>query len=234
MSEQRPTNSAGGRRLDQVAASALVRSRPWDVVGTAIGVPMMLWGFLGWFGTVGDTGGGVPGFFSGTGAAGIGLVLAATALSLNQMLSGRAHNATAPPVSVLLAAAAAIVILGGMIAKPASTTIEAGSVAGLLTAISQGAILTVGWVTGSGKAVKAAHVQAWNARQMAADQAAAASGRSSVPPYGSLGTPAPGTYPIPGQYPYPPPPGLSGQPDAPQPPYPPIWQAPGQHPYGPR
>ena len=60
-----------------MAAGALIRARPWDVIGAGLAVPMVLWGFLGWFGTVGDAAGGQPGFFSGTGAAGIGLVLAA-------------------------------------------------------------------------------------------------------------------------------------------------------------
>ena len=89
--------------LDQLAAGALVRARPWDVAGAAFGAPMVLWGFLGWFGTVGDSGGGMSGFYSGTGAAGIGLVLAASAATVHLLLAGRPHRAEAPPVGALLA-----------------------------------------------------------------------------------------------------------------------------------
>jgi hypothetical protein len=174
-------------RLDQLAGAALVKARPWDVIGAALGGPMLLWGFFGWFGTVGDTGGGVPGFFGGTGAAGISLVLAASALTLNLVLAGKAHTNSAPPVAVLLAGSAAIVILGGLVAKPDSSTIGAGAVAGLLTAISQAAILTIGWVKGSGKAVKAARVAALVAQQDAADLAGA--GRAARPQYGPGGYP---------------------------------------------
>ena len=162
-------------QLDQLPAGAVVRARPWDVIGAGLAAPMVLWGFLGWFGTVGDSGGGMPGFYSGTGAAGIGLVLAAAALTANQLLAGRPHEKASPPVSVFLAAAAAIVILGGMVAKPDSATIQAGSVAGLLTALTQGLVLTRGWLQGSQKSVKAANVRALNERQAAADLAAAAS-----------------------------------------------------------
>ena len=48
-------------QLDQLPAGAVVRARPWDVVGAALAAPMVLWGFLGWFGTVGDSGGGTSG-----------------------------------------------------------------------------------------------------------------------------------------------------------------------------
>jgi hypothetical protein len=174
-------------RLDQLAGAALVRARPWDVIGAALAGPMLLWGFFGWFGTVGDAGGGVPGFFGGTGAAGISLVLAASALTLNLVLAGKAHTNSAPPVAVLLAGSAVIVILGGLVAKPDSSTIGAGAVAGLLTAISQATTLTIGWVKGSGKAVKAARVAALVAQQDAADQAGA--GRAARPQYGPGGYP---------------------------------------------
>src|SRR5919199_700944 len=130
--------------LDQLAAGALVRARPWDVVGAAFGVPMVLWGFLGWFGTVGDSAGGTSGFYSGTGAAGIALVLAASALTANQVLAG----------------AAAVIVLGGMIAKPDSATVQAGSVAGLLTATAQAIALVFGWLRGSNKSVRADPVRA--------------------------------------------------------------------------
>src|SRR4051795_10479461 len=132
-------------QLDQLPAGAVVRARPWDVIGAGLAAPMVLWGFLGWVGPVGDAGGGLPGFYSGTGAAGIALVLAAAALTMNLLLAGRPHEKNSPPVAVFLAAAAAIVILGGMVAKPDSATIQAGSVAGLLTALTQGAVLTRGW-----------------------------------------------------------------------------------------
>ncbi|MCW2493548.1 MAG: hypothetical protein JWN47_2912 [Frankiales bacterium] len=174
-------------RLDQLAGAALVRARPWDVIGAALAGPMLLWGFFGWFGTVGDAGGGVPGFFGGTGAAGISLVLAASALTLNLVLAGKAHTNSAPPVAVLLAGSAVIVILGGLVAKPDSSTIGAGAVAGLLTAISQATTLTIGWVKGSGKAVKAARVAALVAQQGAADQAGAR--RAARPQYGPGGYP---------------------------------------------
>jgi hypothetical protein len=199
--------------LDDVAGAALIKARPWDVVGAAVGALMLVWGLLGWFGTVGDSGSGVPGFYSGPGAAGIGLVLAASALATNQILAGRAHTSAAPPVSVLLAGAASIVILGGMLAKPGSTTIQAGSVAGLMTALTQVLCLTVGWVKGSGKAVKAAKVAAWQAQQAAAERATALPAMRSTPQYGSgiSGYPPPappyyptGAYPpVPGTYPPP-------------------------------
>lgn len=134
---------------------------------------MVLWGFLGWFGTVGDSGGGVSGFFSGAGATGIGLVFAATAVSAHQILLGRAHTRTSPPLSAFLSAAGVIVILGGLIAKPDSSTIQAGAVAGLLTALVQAGSLTIGWLAGSEKSVKAANIRAIDAQQAAADQAAA-------------------------------------------------------------
>jgi hypothetical protein len=220
--------------LDQFAAGALVRARPWDVVGAVLGVPMVLWGFLGWFGTVGDSSGGTSGFYSGTGAAGIGLVLAASALTVNQLLAGRAHDAAAPPVSALLAGAAAIIVLGGMIAKPDSATVQAGSVAGLLTATGQAVALVMGWLRGSDKSVKAARVRALHAQQAAADYAAS----TAYPGYGQPPYPPP-RYPQPfGPPPY-------GQAPAGQPPYgqpygqsqpygqPPYRQAPyGQPPYG--
>src|ERR1700712_1649498 len=141
--------------IDQLAAGALVRARPWDVVGAALGAPMVLWGFLGWFGTVGDSGGGTSGFYSGTGAAGIARVLAASALTLNQVLAGRAHQAETPPVAAMLAGAAAVIVLGGMIAKPDSATVQAGSLAGLLTAAGQAVALVFGWLRGSDKAGRA-------------------------------------------------------------------------------
>src|ERR1700709_1044966 len=116
-------------QLDQLAAGAIVRARPWDAVGVALAAPMVVWGFLGWFGTVGDSGGGQPGFFAGTGAAGIGLVLAASALTLSHVLAGGPCSRTSPPAPVFLAGVAAIIVLGGLIAKPDSTTIQAGAVA---------------------------------------------------------------------------------------------------------
>jgi hypothetical protein len=198
--------SRSASRLDDVAGAALLKARPWDVVGAALGVPMLVWGLLAWFGTVGDTGGGVSGFFSGTGAAGIGLVLAASCLMVNQILAGQAHTNAAPPAAVLLAGSSALVILGGVLAKPDSTTLQAGAVTGLLTAITQCVVLTVGWLKGSSKAVKAANVAAMIAQQDAAD-AAARAGR----PYGQPAYPAPGydqpAYPAPGYGPpaYPPP-----------------------------
>lgn len=182
-------------QLDQLAAGALVRARPWDAIGAGLAAPMVLWGFLGWFGTVGDSGGGQPGFYAGTGAAGIGLVLAAAALTLNQLLEGRPHQRTGPPVAVLLAGAASIIVLGGMIAKPDSSTIQAGSVAGLLTALSQAGVLVLGWLRGSEKSLKAANVRALHAQQAAADQAAA--GQQHRPAgYPAAGYPAAG-YPQP-------------------------------------
>jgi hypothetical protein len=225
--------------LDQLAAGALVRARPWDVAGAVLGVAMVLWGFLGWFGTVGDSSGGSSGFYSGTGAAAIGLVLAASALTVNQLLAGRAHEAAAPPVSALLAGAASIIILGGMIAKPDSATVQAGAVAGLLTAIAQAVALMMGWLRGSGKSVNAANVRALHAQQAAADYAAStAYPNYGPPPYPQPRYPQPGypqpSYPQPyGQSPY-------GQPPYGQAPYgqPPYGQAPygqptyGQPPYG--
>ena len=182
--------------LDQLAAGALVRARPWDVVGAALGAPMIVWGFLGWFGTVGDSGGGVPGFYSGTGAAGIALVLAAAALTLHQLLEGRAHTSTSPPVAAFLAGAATVIVLGGMIAKPDSATIGAGSVAGLLTALTQIGVLVMGWLRGSDKTVRAAHVRAVQAQQAVADQAAVAAlqvaQRYPVPGFSPAGYGQPG------------------------------------------
>jgi hypothetical protein len=242
-------------QLDQLPAGAVVRARPWDVIGAGLAAPMVLWGFLGWFGTVGDSGGGMPGFYSGTGAAGIGLVLAAAALTANQLLAGRPHEKASPPVPVFLAAAAAIVILGGMVAKPDSATIQAGSVAGLLTALTQGLVLTRGWLQGSQKSVKAANVRALNERQAAADLAAAANqpGRGWPPggyqPAGYGGWPAtaasgsypPGGYPQGSGYPQGPSyPVASGYPPGgypaggyPQPPVPRYPQFPPGYPSGP-
>jgi hypothetical protein len=187
-------------QLGQLPAGPLVRARPWDVIGAGLAAPMVLWGFLGWFGIAGDSGGGMPGFYSGAGAAGIGLVLAAAGLTANQLLAGRPHDRASPPTAVFLAAAASVVILGGMVAKPDSATIQAGSVAGLLTALTQGAVLIRGWLQGSQKSVKAANVRALNERQAAADLAAAA----SQPPRYGAGYPgypiAPG-YPVSAGYP---------------------------------
>lgn len=210
-------------QLEQVAAGALIRARPWDLTGVGLAAPMVIWGFFDWFGTVGDTGGGQPGFFSGTGAAGIGLVLAAAAIALNQALAGRPHEPTSPPVAAMLAGAGALVILGGMIAKPDSTTIQAGSVLGLLTALCQGGALVVGWLRGSEKSLKAANVRAAQAQQAAADQAAMygaqyGSGQYLTGQYGPTYQPA-GTYPTP------------PAPRYPATRYPPV-QA-GQHPGGP-
>jgi hypothetical protein len=205
-------------QLDQLPAAAVVRTRLWDVIGAGLAAPMTLWGFLGWFGTAGDSGGGLPGFYSGTGATGIGLVLAAAALTVSQLLAGRPHEKASPPAAVFLAAAAAVIILGGMVAKPDSATIQAGSVAGLLTALTQAAVLTRGWLQGSQKAVKAANVRALNERQAAADLFAAAgqprgfAGPANYPP-GPLGyPPGPPGYP-PGPPGYPPP--QSGYPPGP-------------------
>ncbi|HEY2043548.1 MAG TPA: hypothetical protein VGH11_12795 [Jatrophihabitans sp.] len=225
-------------QFDQLAASALIKARPWDVVGIALAIPMLLWGFLNWFGAVGDTAGGVPGFFSGTGAAGIGLVLAASALSLTQVLAGRAHVATAPPASAMLAGAAAIVILGGIVAKPDSTTVAAGSVAGLLTAVSQVVALLLGWTKGSGKSVNAARMQAWQAEQDAADNAAdrtAARASNALNQAGQTGSQFVPGYPAPNQYrqyPYGPPPGQYGPGQYPPGQYPPRQYPPGQYPSG--
>ncbi|HEU5268586.1 MAG TPA: hypothetical protein VFU36_01590, partial [Jatrophihabitans sp.] len=135
-------------QFDQLPAAPVVRARPWDVIGAGLAAPMVLWGFLGWFGVAGDSGGGMPGFYSGAGAAGIALVLAAAGLITNQLLAGRPHEKASPPVAVFLATAAAVIILGGMVAKPDSATIQAGSVAGLLTAVSQAVVLTRGWLQG--------------------------------------------------------------------------------------
>jgi hypothetical protein len=168
-------------QLDQLAAGAIVRARPWDAVGVALAAPMVVWGFLGWFGTVGDSGGGQPGFFAGTGAAGIGLVLAASALTLSHVLAGRPYDRTSPPAPVFLAGVAAIIVLGGLIAKPDSTTIQAGAVAGLLTALSQCTVLVLGWLRGSEKTLKAANVRALQAQQDAADQAAQGGYRPDYP-----------------------------------------------------
>jgi len=235
--------------LDQLAAGALLRARPWDVVGAALGVAMVLWGFMGWFGTVGDSAGGTPGFFSGTGAAGIALVLAASALTLNQVLAGRAHEAAAPPVAALLAGAAAIIVLGGMVAKPDSATIQAGSVAGLLTAAAQAIALVFGWLRGSDKSVSAARVRALHAEQAAADQRAvpgypllgqppAPYGQHAdgQPPYGAAyGSPPYGQPPGYAQQPYGQPPGYARQPYGQPPGYPqqPYGQPPVQQQTGP-
>ncbi|HEX4727602.1 MAG TPA: hypothetical protein VH298_07380 [Jatrophihabitans sp.] len=173
-------------QLEQVAAGALIRARPWDLTGVGLAAPMVIWGFLGWFGTVGDSAGGLPGFFSGAGAAGIGLVLAAAAVALNQSLAGRPHQPTSPPVAAMLAGAGALVVLGGMIAKPDSATIQAGSVLGLLTALGQAGALVIGWLRGSEKSLKAANVRAAQAQQAAADQAALYGiGQYGAPPYGA-------------------------------------------------
>ncbi|MCW2539323.1 MAG: hypothetical protein JWN95_1048 [Frankiales bacterium] len=193
-------------RLADFAAAGLAKARPWDLVGIAVAGLMIVWGLLGWFGSVGDSGAGIPGFYSGTGAAAIGLVLAAAGTTLAQVLAGRPHVAVAPPVSVFLAGAAVIVIVGGMVAKPASTTIGAGVVAGLLTALTQVVTLTIGWLQGSGKSVRAANLQAYEANQRAADEAA----RHQPPPgrYPPGGSYGPGGFPW-GQ----PPPGqFGGQP----------------------
>src|SRR6185437_12639037 len=180
------------------AAGALIRARPWDLAGVGLAAPMVIWGFLDWFGTVGDSAGGQPGFFSGTGAAGIGLALAAAAVALNQSLAGRPHQPTSPPVAAMLAGAGALVVLGGMIAKPDSATIQAGSVAGLLTALCQAGALVVGWLRGSEKSLKAANVRAAQAQQAAADRAALYGTAPYGAPYGS-GQYGPGQY-GPGQY----------------------------------
>jgi hypothetical protein len=228
--------SSAEDRLEQVAAGSLIRARPWDVTGAALGIPMILWGFLTWFGIVGDTGGGIPGFFSGAGAAGIGLVLAASAVTMTQILSGGAYLSGAPPVQTFLAGAAAIVILGAMIAKPDSSTIEAGSVTGLFTALAQVGALVVGWLRGSDKTVKAANVRALYEQQAAADHVARARA-AQPPPWATRGQPetrSPGQYPPAQQYPaggYPPqqyPP----QPYPPQP-YPPQPYPPQQYPQQP-
>jgi len=206
-------------QLEQMAAGTLIRARPWDVIGAGLAVPMVLWGFLGWFGTVGDAAGGQPGFFSGTGAAGIGLVLAAAAVALNQSLAGRPHQRTSPPVAALLAGAASVVVLGGMIAKPDSATIQAGSVAGLLTALSQLGALLLGWLSGSEKSVKEANVRAVQAQQAAADLAAAHYGSSPYQPYQPYQPAGPGGY--------------GGYPQAPPPRYPAAQYPPAPYPAGP-
>ncbi|HEX2902176.1 MAG TPA: hypothetical protein VHO01_01855 [Jatrophihabitans sp.] len=237
-------------QLDQLPAGTILRARPWDVLGAGLAAPMVLWGFLGWFGTVGDSSGGASGFFSGTGAVGIGAVLAAAALTTNQMLAGRAHSRTSPPVAVLLAGIASVIILGGMIAKPDSATIQAGSVAGLLTALTQSAVLVVGWLKGSQKTVKAANIRAVDAQQAAADLAARASYGSPYTGYGNgsaqahPGRPGAAGYPPPGYPPggYPPAgyaPGQAAHPAGPagfppgQYPYPGPSPVPGQYPYPP-
>lgn len=229
-------------QLEQLPAGAVVRARPWDVGGAGLAAPMVLWGFLGWFGTVGDSSGGASGFFSGTGAAGIGLVFAAAAITINQVLAGRAHDRTSPPLPALLAAAAVIIIVGGMIAKPDSSTIQAGSVAGLLTAMTQAGVLVVGWLKGSQKAVKAANVRAVDAQQTAADLATAAHYGSPYLGYGNgYGQPypprpsyAPATgapYPPAQSQPYPQ--AQNPYPAGPSQPYPPGQNQPypGQYPY---
>src|SRR3712207_6614457 len=150
---------------DPLAAGSLVRARPWDVAGAALAAPVVLWCFLGSFGTVGDSAGGTPGFYSGAGAAGIALVLAAASLTVIQVLAGRAHQAESPPVAAMLAGAAAVIVLGGMIAKADSATVQAGSVAGLLTAAAQAIVLVFGWLRGSNKSVRAERVRALQAQQ---------------------------------------------------------------------
>jgi hypothetical protein len=230
------------RQFEQVAAGALVRARPWDLTGAGLAAPMVIWGFLGWFGTVGDSAGGQPGFFSGTGAAGIGLVLAAAAVAVNQSLAGRPHEPTSPPVAAMLSGAGALVILGGMIAKPDSATIQAGSVAGLLTALAQAGALVMGWLRGSEKSLKAANVRAAQAQQAAADQAAQYGaapygGQYVTGPYGPTYQPV-RTYPAPPAPRYPAPQYPSGGPvQHPAGPawssYPPVQQypaGPGQYP----
>ncbi|UQX87850.1 hypothetical protein M6D93_16305 [Jatrophihabitans telluris] len=211
-------------RLQELAAAGLLKARPWDVIGVALAAPMLVWGLLGWFGTVGDSGGGVPGFSTGAGAVGIGLVLVAAALTLNQVVSGRAHTSSAPPVAVLISGIAVLLILGGMLAKQDSATIESGSVAGLLTAITQCAVLVVGWVKGSRKVVNAARVAELQARQQTADELAARRGQPNAFPQG----PPPAGYPLTGTYPppnYPPP-------NYPPPNYPPPNYAPPTYPRG--
>ena len=212
-------------RVKQLAGAALVRARPWDVVGAALAVPMVVWGLLDWFGNVGDSGGGVPGFYSAPGAAGIALSMAASAVVANQILSGRAHENSAPPVAVLLAIASAISVLGGVLAKPTSTTIQAGAVAGLLTCLTQAVVLAVGWMKGSGKAVKAARVAQWREQQELADRAAA---DRAIPPRIAPGAFVPGLGPGPGYPQYPP----AQYPPAQYPPaqYPPSQYPPAQSP----
>jgi hypothetical protein len=190
-------DTRAGERLQELAGAALIKARPWDVIGAALAVPMVVWGLLDWFGNVGDSGGGVPGFYSAPGATGIALSLAASALITNQILSGRAHLNSAPPVSVLLAIGACIVVIGGELAKPASITIQAGAVAGLLTCLTQAVCLAVGWMKGSGKTVKAARVAQWREQQELADQAAVE--RAGATPVWMPSGPRPMT-----QYPYPP------------------------------
>jgi hypothetical protein len=226
--------SSADDRLARVAGGRLIRARPWDVTGAALGMPMILWGFLSWFGVVGDAGGGVAGFFSGTGAAGIALVLAASAVTVNQILTGRAYTAGAPSVQILLGGAGAVIILGGMITKPDSATIQVGSVVGLFTAIGQAAALTVAWLQGSDKSVKSANVRILNAHQAAADQVAqiAAAQRGTPIPPPTWG--APGYAPQYGQPAARPPYGPPGY-GQPQQPYPPQQPVPpyGQPPYSP-
>ena len=193
-------------QLEQFPAGALVRSRPWDVIGAALAAPMLLWGFLSWFGVSGDSAGGTSGYFSGAGAAALALSLVATAITVNELLAGRPHQRSAPPLPALLAAAAVLLVLGAMIAKPDSATIAAGAVAGLLTAISQAVALTVGWIQGSEKAVKAANVRAFDAQQAAADAAASYPGYGGYPGsagYPNYGNPSyrPGAYPVRPGYP---------------------------------
>ena len=234
--------------LRRVPAGAVVRARPWDVTAAALSLPMVLWGFLFWFGVAGDSSGSIPGYYSGSGAAGIALSLAAGSMALNQILSERAHQASAPPVQVFLGGAAAVVILGGMIAKPDSATIQAGAVAGLFTTVAQATCLTIGWVRGSDKSVRSEALKAWLEQQQAADEAKRAARPQPwspcIPPYAQPGYPQP-PYPqppyrqppypqqqYPQQQPYPPQPYPQQQPAYPQPPYPqpPYPQAPQQPP----
>jgi hypothetical protein len=217
-------------RLERLAGGTLFRARPWDVTGAALGIPMIVWGFLSWFGVVGDAGGGVPGFFSGTGAAGIGLVLAASAVAINQILAGRAYTAGAPSAQILLSTAGAVIVLGGMIAKPDSATIQVGAVAGVFTAIAQAGALTVAWVRGSDKTVKSANVRILNAQQAAADQMAQIAAAQRAVPVPPPVWGAPGPPPQYGQQSQQAPYGQSPSPPQQQPPYlPPPYPQPRRH-----
>jgi hypothetical protein len=208
MTQSRTPEAPG--EVGQFAAAALVRSRPWDLTGAGLALPMLIWGLLGWFGAVGDASSGTPGFSSAAGAVAIGLSLASGALTLNQVLAGRAHQPAAPPVSALLAGAAAVIVLGGMVAKPQSSTILAGAVLGLLTVLFQAAALTIGWLRGSGKSVSATRRAAWLAQMQAVEPRAdeSAASRYGAQPPGYPVVPFPGvpytptvSYPPPAGYP---------------------------------
>lgn len=250
MTNQAPNPPNPLARLDTSAlpVDGLLRARVWDVLGAAATVPMVLFGFFSWFGLVGDTGG-EAGFYNGTGAAAIALSVAAGSVALNQMLSGRPHRPQAPPVQAFLAAGSAVVVLGGMLAKPDSVTVQVGSFGGLMVAVAQAILLTVGWVKGSGKTVKAANLRAVDAEQEVADaiaeqraaalaamQARAAAGQNPwiTPGQGQW---AP-TYPVPPAPPGPPaPPASQPQyPGYPQPawaPHAPAYPQAGQQPWPP-